>query len=58
MYSIRGVTLNAGQQRNFFLNGSLGDTYNVDRIDFGRGPNAVLFNVVPIAFLEEVSARK
>ncbi|HEU5080954.1 MAG TPA: TonB-dependent receptor plug domain-containing protein [Opitutaceae bacterium] len=45
MYSIRGVTLNAGQQRNFFLTGGLGDTYNIERIDFGRGPNAVLFNV-------------
>ncbi|HYD84779.1 MAG TPA: TonB-dependent receptor plug domain-containing protein, partial [Opitutus sp.] len=45
MYSIRGQTLNAGQQRNFFLTGSMGDTYNIERIDFGRGPNAVLFNV-------------
>lgn len=45
MYSIRGVTINAGQQRNFFLNANIGDNYNVDRIDFGRGPNAVLFNV-------------
>lgn len=45
MYSIRGVTLNAGQQRNFFLTGGFGDAYNIDRIDFGRGPNAVLFNV-------------
>jgi len=45
MYFTRGVIINAGQQRNFFLTGGLGDTYNIERIDFGRGPNAVLFNV-------------
>ncbi|HYC71595.1 MAG TPA: hypothetical protein VEB66_10340 [Opitutaceae bacterium] len=45
MYNIRGAILNAGQQRNFFLTAAIGDTYNVERIDFGRGPNAVLFNV-------------
>ncbi|PTY04989.1 hypothetical protein DB347_20075 [Opitutaceae bacterium EW11] len=45
MYFTRGVILNAGQQRNFFLTGGLSDTYNVERIDFGRGPNAVFFNV-------------
>lgn len=44
MYNIRGVALNAGQQRNFFTTASIGDTYNAERIDFGRGPNAVLFN--------------
>lgn len=45
MYNIRGAILNAGQQRNFFLTAAIGDTYNIERIDFGRGPNAVLFNV-------------
>lgn len=45
MYNIRGAVLNAGQQRNFFLNAGINDTYNIERIDFGRGPNAVLFNV-------------
>lgn len=45
MYNVRGAIINAGQQRNFFLTAGLGDSYNVDRIDFGRGPNAVLFNV-------------
>ena len=45
MYNIRGAILNAGQQRNFFLNAGINDTYNIERIDFGRGPNAVLFNV-------------
>lgn len=45
MYFARGVIMNAGQQRNYFLNAGTNDTYNVERIDFGRGPNAVLFNV-------------
>jgi len=45
MYFNRGAILNTGQQRNFFLNAGIGDTYNVERIDFGRGPNAVLFSV-------------
>ncbi|MBI2512106.1 MAG: hypothetical protein HYV96_09005 [Opitutae bacterium] len=45
MYNVRGAIINAGQQRNFFLTAAVGDTYNVERIDFGRGPNAVLFNV-------------
>lgn len=44
MYNIRGAILNAGQQRNFFVNAGVNDSYNIDRIDFGRGPNAVLFN--------------
>lgn len=44
MYNSRGIILNAGQQRNFFPTASATDTYNVERIDFGRGPNAVLFN--------------
>lgn len=45
MYFARGVIMNAGQQRDFFLNSGTNDTYNIERIDFGRGPNAVLFNV-------------
>ncbi len=44
MYNVRGAIINAGQQRNFFVTAGIEDTYNVDRIDFGRGPNAVLFN--------------
>ena len=44
MYNVRGALQNVGQQRNFFTTASIGDTYNTDRIDFGRGPNAVLFN--------------
>lgn len=45
LYFARGVITNVGQQRNYFLNASISDAYNVERIDFGRGPNAVLFNV-------------
>lgn len=44
MYGVRGALQNVGQQRNFFSTASIGDTYNTERIDFGRGPNAVLFN--------------
>lgn len=44
MYNVRGALQNVGQQRNFFSTASVGDTYNTERIDFGRGPNAVLFN--------------
>ena len=29
--------------RNFFPYRSTGDSYNLDRVDFARGPNAVLF---------------
>jgi len=43
-YNIRGQVINAGQQRNFFTTAATGDTYNTERIDIGRGPNAVLFN--------------
>lgn len=44
MYNIRGQVINAGQQRNFFTTAATVDTYNTERIDLGRGPNAVLFN--------------
>lgn len=44
-FSMRGEAVNGGQQRNFFLTAGLSDSYNTERVDFGRGPNAVLFNV-------------
>lgn len=44
-FSMRGEPVNGGQQRNFFLTAGLTDSYNTERVDFGRGPNAVLFNV-------------
>lgn len=44
MYTVRGALQNVGQQRNYFTTASIGDTYNTDRVELGRGPNAVLFN--------------
>ena len=40
--SSRGVSIGA-QQRNFFPLNVNFDTYNLDRIDYSRGPNAILF---------------
>ncbi len=40
----RGQLNQTGQQRDFFLNAGLGDLYSADRIDSGRGPNALFFN--------------
>ena len=44
-FSLRGEPVNGGMQRNYFLTAGLSDSYNTERVDFGRGPNAVLFNV-------------
>ncbi len=41
-WSSRGVS-GLSRQRNFFPYGIVFDSYNVDRFDFARGPNAVLF---------------
>ncbi len=41
-YTIRG-TGNSRPQRNFFPQFNNGDSYNLERYDFGRGPNAILF---------------
>ena len=41
-YTVRGA--GAGRpQRNFFPQFNNGDSYNLERYDFGRGPNAILF---------------
>lgn len=40
--SIRGVT-STGRQRNFFPLNLQFDSYNLDRFDYARGPNAILF---------------
>ena len=41
-YTIRGT--GAGRaQRNFFPQFNNGDSYNLERYDFGRGPNSILF---------------
>ncbi len=48
-YSTRGFISTAqannggNRQRNFFPMYSYGDTYNLERFDFGRGPNSILF---------------
>ena len=42
-YSFRGVPNEGGPTRNFFPWGVPSDTYNVERIDFGRGSNSLLF---------------
>lgn len=41
-YTIRG-TSNTRPQRNFFPQFNNGDSYNLERYDFGRGPNSILF---------------
>ena len=41
-YTIRGNG-NSRPQRNFFPQFNNGDSYNLERYDFGRGPNAILF---------------
>lgn len=38
----RGLRIAGGQQRNFFQLGMNSDTYSQERIDFARGPNALL----------------
>ncbi|MES2695172.1 MAG: TonB-dependent receptor plug domain-containing protein, partial [Verrucomicrobiota bacterium] len=40
--SSRGVSV-SGQQRNFFPLNVNFDSYNLDRFDYARGPNAILF---------------
>ncbi|MBL9189838.1 MAG: hypothetical protein JNK23_20320 [Opitutaceae bacterium] len=43
-YATRGVTVSAGtQQRNFFPQYGENDTFALERFDFGRGPNSILF---------------
>ncbi|MBL9213663.1 MAG: hypothetical protein JNL92_24580 [Opitutaceae bacterium] len=41
-YTVRGAG-GGRPQRNFFPQFNNGDSYNLERYDFGRGPNAVLF---------------
>lgn len=40
----RGITVTGGQQRDFYNNPGTMDSYSLERVDFGRGPNAALFN--------------
>ena len=41
-YTTRGAG-NSRPQRNFFPQFNNGDAYNLERYDFGRGPNSILF---------------
>ena len=41
-YQTRGVRAGT-QQRNFFAQYGDNDTFDIERIDFGRGPNSILF---------------
>lgn len=41
-YTTRG-SIGGRQQRNFFPQFNNGDSYNLERYDFGRGPNSILF---------------
>jgi len=44
LQKFRGIGQTGGQQRDFYTNPGLMDAYSLERIDFGRGPNAALFN--------------
>ena len=44
-FNIRGVNNNSGQQRNNYLTSGVIESYALERYDFGRGPNAALFNI-------------
>ncbi len=41
---MRGIA-GAGRSRNFMRTGLNADTYNIERLDFSRGPNSVLFGI-------------
>lgn len=48
-YNFRGTgqafRVSAGPTRNYFTYYQTGDTYNVERVEFDRGPNSILFGV-------------
>ena len=46
--TIRGVGANA-VNRNFFTGGSNPSTYNLERMDYARGPNSILFGTGTIS---------
>ena len=46
--TIRGVGANA-VNRNFFTGGSNPSTYNLERMDYARGPNSMLFGTGTIS---------
>ncbi len=46
--TIRGVGAN-GNNRNFFTGGANPSTYNLERMDYARGPNSILFGTGTIS---------
>ncbi|HRE81237.1 MAG TPA: hypothetical protein PLN52_09330 [Opitutaceae bacterium] len=44
-FNTRGTDNNSGQQRNNYLTSGLLESYALERYEFGRGPNAALFNI-------------
>ncbi len=45
LLNTRGQIQSTNGQRNFAFSASLMDSYNLERYEFGRGPNAGLFNI-------------
>jgi outer membrane receptor protein involved in Fe transport len=53
---LRGVT--AIRQRNFFPFYSNFDSYNIERVDFARGPNAVLFGNGTVGGTSNITSKR
>ncbi|PTX92344.1 hypothetical protein [Opitutus sp. ER46] len=45
LLNVRGIVQSTNGQRNFSFSASIMDSYNLERYEFGRGPNAGLFNI-------------
>lgn len=55
--TIRGVSTN-NQNRNFFAGGSNAASYNVERLDYARGPNSSLFGTGSISGTSNVMVKR
>jgi outer membrane receptor protein involved in Fe transport len=56
-YTTRG-TSNTRPQRNFFPQYNNGDSYNLERYDFGRGPNSILFGNGSLSGVSSASTKR
>lgn len=57
--NVRGIQgNNALRQRNFFVYFSEDDSYNIERYDFGRGPNQVLFGNGTVGGMQIVMTKR
>jgi outer membrane receptor protein involved in Fe transport len=54
---VRGVA-SGGQQRNFFPSTFKPDSYNLDRYDFARGPNAILYGTGSLGGLVNIVTKQ